>query len=239
MWSIALDPPWGRRSRRSARKSPSQSLPQKNTAVPSGASTAVRSASPAPRRRSTRGASSARRALGARVRVAALDGHGDDLRVAGAVVEHHPHAVLLPQLHRLGAVRAGVREAHRAQQRLGVRGGVGVDAELDEREPVELRGRGELVLEHDQRAHGVDRGARRVGRAEDVVEDLEAQRAVVAGGEHAPDEAPRRRARPGRGSSGSGGSTAGRPSTGTARRRAGGRRLRGRSRRSRRGRCRG
>ena len=59
---------------------------------------------------------------------------------------------------------------------------------LDEREAVERRGRRQPVLEHEQRAHRVDRGAARIGLAEDVVEDLERQRAGVAGGEHAVDE---------------------------------------------------
>ena len=54
-------------------------------------------------------------------------------------------------------------------------------------------------------------GAVRVGLAEDVVEDLERERAVVAGGEHVAARSRRGRTRPGPGSSGSGGSTAGRP----------------------------
>ncbi len=61
-----------------------------------------------------------------------------------------------------------------------------VDADLHEREAVQRRaGAGAVVLEEDQRAHRVDRGAARVGLAEDVVEDLQRQRAVVAGGQHA------------------------------------------------------
>jgi hypothetical protein len=83
-------------------------------------------------------------------------------------------------------VRTGVAEAHRAQERLGL--GTGVDANLHEREAVERRRRREPVLEHQQRAHRVDRCAARVGQAEDVVEDLERQRARIAGGEDSIDQ---------------------------------------------------
>ena len=51
------------------------------------------------------------------------------------------------------------------------------------------RRRERRVLEQDQRAHGVDRRAARVGLAKDVVEHLERQRAAVAGGQHPRREA--------------------------------------------------
>ena len=95
---------------------------------------------------------------------------------------------MLPQLHRLAAVRSHVTEAERAQQRLGLRRRVGVDADLHEGEAVQARARRQPVLEHDQRAHGVDRGAVGVGLAEDVVEHLERERTGVAGGQHAGEE---------------------------------------------------
>ena len=131
--------------------------------MPSGAATAVEvglAGAAAALEHAARAAPRARaaRASGSR----AVDGDRDDLRVvvAGAVVEHDADVAVLPQLHRLAAVRADVREAHRAQQRLGLGRRVGVDAELHEREPVErARAAGQLVLEHEQRAHRVDRGA--------------------------------------------------------------------------------
>ena len=90
-------------------------------------------------------------------------------------------------------MRPGVREAERLQQGLGLGRRDGVDAELHEGEAVEPRavrqhGAAELVLEHEQRAHGVDRRAVRISLAEDVVEDLQRQRPRVARVQHARDE---------------------------------------------------
>ena len=125
------------------------------------------------------------------LRVGALHRDGDDLGVvvAGAVVEHDADVAVLPELDRLAPVRADVGEAHRPQQRLRLGRRRGVDADLHEREPVEGGARRQLVLQHDQRAHRVDRGAVGVGLAEDVVEHLERERPGVAGGEHAAQEA--------------------------------------------------
>ena len=70
----------------------------------------------------------------------------------------------------------------------------GLDGKLGEGVAVErrrLRERlePELGLEHEQRPHRVDRGALGVGAAEDVVEDLERQRSLVAGRQHVTAEA--------------------------------------------------
>ena len=55
-------------------------------------------------------------------------------------VEQHAGVALLPQLHRLAAVPSGVREAERGEQLRDGRAGGGVDGDLGEREPVQLRG---------------------------------------------------------------------------------------------------
>ena len=49
-------------------------------------------------------------------------------------------------------------------------------------------GHGEPVAQDEQRAHRVDGGPERVGLAEDVVEDLQRQRARVSGGQYVADE---------------------------------------------------
>ncbi len=93
------------------------------------------------------------------------------------------------------------REAELTQQHLDVAGVLGL--ELDEVESGGRFGLGERgkvappslgpersgpVLQPAQRTQGVHRGAVRVGLAECVVEDLERQRPVVAGGQHVGDE---------------------------------------------------
>ena len=129
-------------------------------------------------------------ALRGRLRVGALDRDGHDLGVvvAHAVVDHDADVAVLPELDRLAAVGADVGEPERPQQLLGLRRRMPVDADLHEGEPVERRRRRQLVLQHQQRAHGVDRRAVGVGLAEDVVEDLERERPVVARGQHARHE---------------------------------------------------
>ena len=66
---------------------------------------------------------------------------------------------------------AGAGEPEAREQRLDA-----LARDLGERVAAERRGAaGQLALEHEQRAHRVDCHAARVGRAEDVVEDLERQ----------------------------------------------------------------
>ena len=170
---------------------------QKNTDVPSGAAIADRSASPGPRSRGSTGASSRSARRAERDRVRALDRDRRHARAGTGrvlVVDEDPGRAVAPQLDGLRAVLAGVPEAHRDQQPLDARRGLRRDRELGERVAAQGRHRGQRrhlrrLLEHEQRAHRVDRHARRVGLAEDVVEDLERERSLVAGGEDVAEEA--------------------------------------------------
>ena len=122
---------------------------QKNTAVPSGAATADRSASAGPRVRGSSGASSAV------ARCAAAGGSSTSTPIAATAaprprvrarrlgVEQHPCLPVRPQLDGLGAVRAGAGEAER-REGAGDRGAaLVVDRDLGEREAVQLRGVGQ------------------------------------------------------------------------------------------------
>ena len=101
-----------------------------------------------------------------------------------AVVDHQADVALLPQVNRLGAMAPGESESEVLQQRLDV-----LARDLGERVAAERRRRRQLALEHDQRAHRVDRHPARVGGAEDVVEDLERQWPAITGGEHVAEKA--------------------------------------------------
>ena len=129
-------------------------------------------------------------ALGGADRVGALDrDRGDPRRLARRlVVDEDACLAVAPQLHRLGAVLPGVAEAHRDQQPLEARRPLRRDRQLGERVAAQRRGRRELVLEQQQRAHGVDRHPARVGLAEDVVEHLERERALIARRQHVAEE---------------------------------------------------
>ena len=202
--------------RRSAGKSASQLVArrpvrQKNTAVPSGAATADRSASAGPRVRGSTGASSAVRAPPRRPdRVGRLDAERGDGRAVRGRVSALSSTRASPCCHSCtGLLRCvpGVAEPERGE---GARDGgarqLVVHGQLGEREPVQLRG-GRRVLgaaasrrtqvgragrrsprQRQQRAQGVDRGAAGVGLAEDVVEHLERQRPGVARGQHVAEE---------------------------------------------------
>jgi hypothetical protein len=87
-----------------------------------------------------------RRAGGGDLRVGALDGEGSDLGKAGLLlgpddrgVEQHAGIALLPQLHRLGPVLAGMGETERGQRGGHLGTGHAVDGELGEGGPVQCR----------------------------------------------------------------------------------------------------
>ncbi len=80
-----------------------------------------------------------------------------------------------PCCHRPSERRRPTRANPSASQRR-----LDVLAQLDERVAVQRGGRRQPVLEDEQRAHRVDRHPPRVAGAEDVVEDLQRERPVVA-----------------------------------------------------------
>ena len=111
-------------------------------------------------------------------------------------VDDDVDGALPPARHRLRLVHSGPREAEALQRRLEGDGAALVDGELDElgaeafrsrrqRGKPRLRGAGprpQLVEQEQQRAVAVDGHAAGRARAELVVEDLERERAVEAGG---------------------------------------------------------
>ena len=168
------------------------SVRQKNTDVPSGAATAVRSASPGPRSRGSTGAS--RRSARAR------EPTGSALSTAIAATRG-PSAAGGSWLTRIRvspwrhSCTAFVRcwPAWRKPMAISSRSRLGGlrrrDRQLGERVAAQRGGRREPALEQQQRAHRVDRHPPRIGLAEDVVEDLERERALVAGRQHVLEEA--------------------------------------------------
>ena len=176
----------------SARKSSSQrsSGPQKNTAVPSGAATAARSASPGLRRRVEHRREQRLRARGG--------APGSALSTATATTSGSSSPApwlstmrMSPCCHSCtGLLRCGPTCAKPSvRSSASVSGAESASTPISTNAKPSSRGLGrQPVLEHEQRAHGVDRRAVGVGLAEDVVEHLERERAVVAGGQHAGDE---------------------------------------------------
>ena len=87
-------------------------------------------------------------------------------------------------MDRLGAMAPGQNEPEALQQRLDVLAG-----DLGERIAPQSRRRRQLALEHDQRAHRVDRHPARVGGTEDVVEHLQRQWPAITSGERVCEKA--------------------------------------------------
>ncbi len=110
----------------------------------------------------------------------------------GSGVDQDAGLALLPQVDGLApAVARGAGEAQRAEQ-----GGDGFGVRCDqfgEGDPRGDDGRGrrgeaDLLLEEAQGALGVDGRGAGVGLPEDVVEDLQGERTVVAGAQHVPHQ---------------------------------------------------
>ena len=200
----------------------------RNTEVPSGAAIAARSAS-RPAARAGPGRAAPPHAPPDRGRSALLTREAliaDAVPAGGRARFRITRQRPAPRADRLGAVLAGVGEAEAASG--AATHGPGspstassVKACLAERRCGRQRLGRSSVLEREQRAHRVDRGARRVGLPVHVVEDLERQRPVVAGASTSPTK-PARSNEPRPGKAGGGGSTPARPCSVAGRRPAAG-----------------
>src|SRR3954469_8261026 len=115
---------------------------------------------------------------------------GKTIRLA---IDHEVDMALRPALDVLAAMSAGLAKAELAEQRREVAGFFFADGEFDEANTAALRLRlqrhrrrtrrraADVVLEQDERAQAVGRGADRGAGAKLVVEYFQRQRARVAG----------------------------------------------------------
>ena len=177
---------------------------QKNTAVPSGAATAARSASAGPRVRGSTGASRAparaTAAAGSSVSTPSAATAAPWPRETLSSTRALPCSQSCTGFDRCCPVWANPSAARTpatapssstASSANAYPPSCGVGGGATTRQPLpgvvgEVRERG--LLQRQQRTQRVDRGALRVGLPEHVVEDLERQRSGVPGGQHVPEE---------------------------------------------------